>query len=104
MQKEPGSVSGKLIKTGAAEFTNIQVEVCLRGVIIVYYSATLCAGQAFHALATVNPDGTFIVTDIPAGKCDLMVQIYADTWFSSVSFEDLPGAKTNRGEINITEP
>lgn len=103
MQKEPGSVSGKLIKTGITEFTNIQVEVCLRGVIIAYYGATPCAGQAFHALATVNPDGTFIVADIPAGKYELMVQIDADTWFSSVSFEISPGTETNLGEINIAE-
>jgi hypothetical protein len=68
IQKEPGSVSGKLTNPSVDTYSNIQVEVCLRGVIIVFYGATPCARQAFHALATVNPDGTFLVENIPQGN------------------------------------
>jgi hypothetical protein len=102
IEKEPGSISGTLVKHAASTFTNIQVEVCLRGVVIVFYGATPCSGQAFHTLGSVNQDGSFLVEGIPAGKYDLMVQLDADTWLNSTSFEVRPGQTTYLGNIDAS--
>lgn len=99
IEKEPGSVSGRLINPDETPYANIQVELCLRGVIIAFYGETPCAGQSFHALATVNPDGGFSFRDIPVGKYTLMIQLDEDTWKNWEKFEVFPGRETQLGEI-----
>ena len=94
VQKEPGSVSGKLVNEEATVYADIQVEICLHGVIIQYFGATPCANQAYHALAPVNPDGSFSFSNIPAGKYTLMVQLDSNTWKNSKKFEVSPGKET----------
>ena len=103
MEKEPGAISGTLVNPNVVSYANIQVEVCLRGVVIVFYGATPCSGQAYHSLGGVDPDGSFVITDIPAGNYDLMVQLDEDTWLNSVSFEVHPGETTRLGAIDTTE-
>ncbi|MFN2303000.1 MAG: hypothetical protein ACK2TV_04635, partial [Anaerolineales bacterium] len=90
MEKEPGSVSGRLINPDETLYSNIQVEICLHGVIIAFYGETPCASQAYHALATVNPDGSFYFSDITIGKYTLMIQLNADTWKNWEEFEVFP--------------
>lgn len=100
VQKEPGSVRGQLVNEDGTAFTEIQVEICLHGVDMFYFGATPCANQAYHALATVNPDGSFSFSDIPAGKYTLMIQLDSNTWKNSKKFEVFPGKETNLGKIN----
>jgi hypothetical protein len=99
MEKEPGSVSGRLINPDGAPYANIQAEICLHGVIIMFFGKTPCANQAYHALATVNPDGSFTFSAIPTGKYTLMIQLDADTWQNWEEFQVFPGIETKLGEI-----
>jgi hypothetical protein len=99
MEKELGSVSGKLINPNDTPYENIRVEICLFGVIIGFFGETPCASQPFHVVAMVNPDGGFSFSDIPTGKYTLMIQLDEATWQNWEKFEVFPGRETQLGEI-----
>jgi hypothetical protein len=100
-QKAPGSVHGKLINPDPTKYTGRQVELCIRAAIGVYYGATPCADQAYHALTTVEADGNFEFKDIPVGKYYLTIQEPSGSWRGTRQIEVNPGTRTELGEIKF---
>lgn len=110
-EKSPGSVSGRLVNLNSAPFTDAQVELCLSSVTGMMTGVTPCAGQPYHTLAAVNPDGSFLFSGIPVGRYHLMIRIGSawanmiDTTASSTGSEQSPeftiqpGLETRLGDI-----
>jgi hypothetical protein len=74
VEKETGSMSGKLVYADGSPVANAVVEICIETLSSVYYGDTPCSDQAFLMQGQTNPDGTFSLTGIPAGYYILTVE------------------------------
>lgn len=99
--KAPGSIAGKLVSKTQASFTDVLVEACVDTADLNYTGETACAEQAFHALGTVNADGTFVIPNVPVGTYYLYVRI-SNKWGYVGSEELVP--MISEGPIPLTHP
>ncbi len=110
--KAPGAVRGKLVNPESTNFTNMQVEICVKSV-VNYYETTPCASQKYHALTTMDANGNFLFTDIPAGSYYLAIQLSTSAWSMMIGnpstpmyygqFFVYPGAVTDLGQIKTSQ-
>lgn len=121
--RAPGSVHGRLVNPASSVFTDAQVEICIKPPAILvlppgtsrFIQGTPCADQAYHALATVDANGNFVLTDIPAGRYYLMFKVgfrwyiledsrsmYSKPFYFEIRVD--PGTETQLGDIYTPEP
>jgi hypothetical protein len=115
--KIPGSVQGRLVSRKSNPFTDAQVEICLRPTDLQLTGDlsgdSPCAHQAYHALADVNSDGSFMIPNVPIGSYYLMIKLsnawapmvhsgYIDVFMldDAVNFIVNPEIETQLGDIS----
>lgn len=82
-----GSVRGKLVSETQTPFTDVLVEICIDTSDLDFSGDTLCADQAYHALENVNADGSFLISNVPAGTYFLNFKI-SNEWYRIEREED----------------
>lgn len=110
VEKAPGSVAGRLVNETSSPFENAQVELCMGVVVGFHGEGTPCASQVYHVTDDVNPDGSFVITNVRTGDYYLMARVDG-VWLNlvredntthrenPVGFFVTAGAETKLGDI-----
>jgi serine/threonine protein kinase len=112
IEKNPGTLTGRMVTREGEPVVNAAVEMCVTHINIDRFSgASPCAEHPYMLQTTTDADGSFVVTNVPGGYYQLVVNdpqagwVILDEKTSSLEDERVllePGQETNLLQVIVT--
>ena len=110
VSKQPGSVTGVIVKAGAAQ-SAVPVEICVGYLGMFYWGTTPCSGQPFHLSAKTGANGRFTFAKVPVGWYSITFRPPGGKWTTLSSSLGIgssqklvsEGEETDLGTIDLAE-
>jgi Tol biopolymer transport system component len=104
VEKETGSIRGRLSGADLQSYQDLSVEICAADVGRQGYITRSCAGsdQAYHATTSVDADGNFVFDDVPPGRYYIKGKTPQNDWIRNYWVEVTPGGVT-QGDVVLPQ-
>ncbi|PKO14467.1 MAG: hypothetical protein CVU39_14530 [Chloroflexi bacterium HGW-Chloroflexi-10] len=104
VEKENGSIRGRLSGADLQSYQDLTVEICAAVVGSQGYMTRSCASsdQAYQATTSVDADGNFVFNDVPPGRYYIKGKMPQNDWIRYHWVEVMPGGMT-QGDVVLPQ-